>query len=186
MARLRFETAKDLFDAFPLSADELMVEPTDEPCLDFVRSLVGREEETKAIGVCAYLLPRREAVWWACRSVRTLNPERSNEENQCLKVAEDWVKEPEEERRLAALEIGNQTSHKLPTSWLARAAGFAGGSMPFGEGIWVPIAPDQTARAIRCGVLTAVARVAPHARSELLRHCVEDGIRIASDEPLGF
>jgi hypothetical protein len=185
MARLRFETVRDLFEAFPVASDELMVEPTDAPCLDFVKSLLDQDEGAKAAGVCAYLLPRREAVWWACRSVRTLNPERSNEENQCLMAAEEWVKEPEEDHRLAALEIGNQTSHKLPASWLARAAGFAGGSMPFGEGISVPVAIDQTARAVRFAVLSAVARVAPNARSDLLRGCVEDGIKIASDESRG-
>ena len=65
MPRLRFETARDLLDSYPDAADELMIEPVDVPSLTFLAELSGQQPIDKAIGFCAYLLPRREAVWWA-------------------------------------------------------------------------------------------------------------------------
>ena len=68
MAHLRFERVRDVIDAFPSVAFELDIEPSDEGSLDFLSSLAGGGELDKAVGFCAYLLPRREAVWWGCRS----------------------------------------------------------------------------------------------------------------------
>ena len=64
MTRLRFVTARDLFEAYPVALDETDLEPTDAPSLDFMRALADSGEPEKAIGFCAFLLPRREAVGW--------------------------------------------------------------------------------------------------------------------------
>jgi hypothetical protein len=186
MARLRFETVRDVFDAFPIAQHELSLEPNDEPSLQFLQALVSRDELDKAVGFCAFLLPRREAVWWGCRSVKTLVPARSEEEEQAITVAEQWVREPEEERRLAALELGVRGSSKLPSTYLALAAGWSGGRMNVGaDEAPVPIPPHQTARVVRAAVLIAACRVEMAQKPELLRLCLEDGIQIASDETQG-
>lgn len=190
MPRLRFETARDLFDAYPAAQDELLIEPTDEFSLEFLRSLAV----DKAVGFCAYLLPRREAVWWACQCVKALVPPHTDEEQMALKAAEDWVKEPEEERRLEALAIGRQSNYRLATTWVALAAGWAGASMPPGalagfEGPnvaalgdnWLPIPPDQTAKAVRTSILIAASRLDPKDRAELLQTCINEGARLAAD-----
>jgi hypothetical protein len=182
MPRSRFETARDLFGAFPLMRQELLTEPTDAPCPEFVRTLTDRGELNQAVGVCAYLLPRREAVWWACRAVRAMVPNRDSDENHCLTAAEHWVKSPEEANRLSALEAGLQSSDKSPSAWLARAAGFAGGMMPFGDGISVPIAVEQTARAVRAAIMTAAARVEPDIYADMLKVSIDDAIRLVSHE----
>ena len=185
MARLRFETVRDVFDAFPIAQHELSLEPNDEPSLQFLTGLVSRDELDKAVGFCAFLLPRREAVWWGCRSVKTLVPARSAEEEQAIAVAEQWVREPEEERRLAALELGVHSSSKLPSTYLALAAGWSGGRVNVGGEAPVAIPPHQTARVVRAAVLIAACRVEMAQKPELLRRCLEDGIQIASDETQG-
>src|SRR5258708_16600227 len=106
MARLRFETVRDVFEAFPIAEHELSIEPNDEPSLQFLETLVSSGEFDKAVGFCAFLLPRREAVWWGCRTIRTLIPALTPQEEAAVKVAEEWVHEPEEDRRAAALEVG--------------------------------------------------------------------------------
>jgi hypothetical protein len=192
MPRLRFETARDLLEAFPAAQDELLIEPTDAPSLDFLRTLASDGAMEKAVGFCAYLLPRREAVWWACQSVKLLNPPQEAEEQQALQAAEDWVREPEEERRLGALAIGRQGNYRVAATWLALAAGWAGGSMPPGalagfEGPnpaalgeeWLPIPPDQTAKAVRTSILIAAWRLEPKDRVALLQTCVDEGARLA-------
>jgi hypothetical protein len=185
MARLRFETVRDVFEAFPTAEIVLDIEPNDEPSLQFLNSLVARDELDKAVGFCAFLLPRREAVWWGCRTVRTLVPNLSAEESEAIRVAEDWVHEPEEDRRAAALEVGRSGSSKLPSTYLALAAGWSGRSMSLGGGETIPVPPDQTARVVRAAVLVAACRVSMAEKPDLLRRCLEDGVQIASDETEG-
>jgi len=193
MPRLRFETARDLLDSYPDAADELMIEPVDVPSLTFLAELSGQQPIDKAIGFCAYLLPRREAVWWGCQSVRALAPP-DNREAAALRAAEEWVHLPEEEQRLNALAIGRQSNYRAATTWLALAAGWAGPTMPPGslagfegapplaDDAWLPIPPDYTAKAVRSGILIAAAKLAPQQRTELLKRCVADGSRLATGE----
>jgi hypothetical protein len=193
MPRLRFETARDLLDSYPDAVDELMIEPVEVPSLTFLAELSGQQPIDKAIGFCAYLLPRREAVWWGCQSVRVLAPP-DNREAAALRAAEEWVRVPEEEQRLNALAIGRRSNYRAATTWLALAAGWAGPSMPPGslagfEGApppandaWLPIPPDYTAKAVRSGILIASAKLAPQQRNELLKRCVADGSRLAAGE----
>ena len=180
MPRLRFEQVRDVIEAFPSVAYELDIEPSDEGSLDFLNSLVG-EELDKAVGFCAYLLPRREAVWWGCRSVRKFVLKPTLDEREGIRLAEDWVREPEEERRLAALELGMRYSAKLATTHLALAAGWSGRSFSFAGGDPIPIQPHSTARAVRAAILIAACGARQAERPGLVRGCVEDGIKIAAD-----
>jgi len=181
MAHLRFERVRDVVEAFPSVAFELDIEPSDEGSLDFLSSLAGGEELDKAVGFCAYLLPRREAVWWGCRSVRKFVPKGTLDEREGIRLAEDWVREPEEDRRLAALELGMRYSTKLATTHLALAAGWSGRSFSIAGGDPIPIQPHQTARAVRAAILIAACRASQAERPALVRDCVADGIRIAVD-----
>ena len=49
MPRLRFETARDLLDAYPAASDELLIEPVDTPSLRFLAELSGQQPIDKAI-----------------------------------------------------------------------------------------------------------------------------------------
>jgi hypothetical protein len=178
MARLRFITDRDLYEAFPSAAAELDMEPTDQPSLSLVDGFVSKGELTKAVQFLSYLMPRREAVWWACQSVRALAPERSAEEEAALAAAEAWVKEPEEPRRLEALQRGVEGKTKSPATWAALAAGWAGGNAVPG----MPIPPYQTPRAARTAVMTAFARADAETREDQLRKRIADGKRLAGDE----
>src|SRR2546430_1764391 len=122
MTLIRFTTVRDLFEAFPAARDDIKAKPSDDPPLVFMRKLIESETPEDAVALCAYMLPRREAVWWACKCVRALGGSRSGEEEQALRAAEYWVQEPGEERRREALRIGTDGSRDAPTSWLALAA----------------------------------------------------------------
>ncbi len=182
MARLRFETVRDLIEAFPIAEHELNLEASDEPALGFMKSLGGGTELDKAAGFCAFLLPRREAVWWGCRSVCRFLPTRTLDEEEGLRVAEEWVKDPEEDRRMTALELGMHYSTKLATTHLALAAGWSGRAFSNGAGDPIPIQSHQTARAVRAAILIAACRVNMADKPELMRMCLEDGIKIVTGE----
>ena len=78
MTRVRFATAIDLFETFPEVSKTIGVPPTDKPPLDFLRGLSAQGRLEDAVTFCAYLLPRREAVWWSCASVRALSGNAAN------------------------------------------------------------------------------------------------------------
>lgn len=180
MARSRFETAEDLFEAFPDIRQDITATATDEPALQFMAALAERAPD-QAVGFCAHLLPRREAVWWACQSVRMIRSPAATDEQRALQAAEAWVKEPEEDIRIAALNIGRSGDHQKPATWLALAAGWAGNTMPFDDK-WVSVRPDQTARAVRAAILIAASSMDMHRRNDILRQCIESGTRLAAGE----
>jgi hypothetical protein len=178
----RFVTAQDVFEAFPAARDDLDAGPTDDPPLVFLQSLMRSETPEDAVAFSAYLLPRREAVWWACQCVRSLAPSRSPAEDAALATAEDWVREPEEERRRAALDLGSASDRSSPTTWTALAAGWSGGSMTPADQPPAPCPPHLTAKAVRAAVLTALARIPVRQRAERLRACLEDAVRLAGGD----
>ena len=101
--RLRFTTARQVFEAFPTAASDIEVEPADEAPLDFARKLLAPGRRFESIVYLAYLLPRREAVWWGCQCVRAIS---GNKADDALLAAEAWVRDPDETTRRAALDIG--------------------------------------------------------------------------------
>ena len=179
MPLIRFTAAREVFDAFPTAYETIKSEPTEEPPLDFLRSLANSPTPEEAVNYCAYLLPRREAVWWASQCVRALIPDLTAAEEAPLKAAEDWVYEPEEEKRRAALKIGMEGDQRVPSTWVALAAAWSGGNMVINEHGGTPAPAHLTARAASGALLLAMAQLDPTRRAEYCRSCVERGIRIA-------
>jgi hypothetical protein len=176
---LRFATARDVFEAFPSAARDLRAAPTGEPPLAFARSLAQGPTPEDALGFCAYLLPRREAVWWSCQCVRCLTPQPAENELKGLQAAEAWVKAPQDEVRRAALEVGMAGDRNAAATWCALAAGWSGGTMP-AAGHPVPVPPHLTAKAVRIAVLTALARVSAGDRAARIGECLEGAVRLAT------
>jgi hypothetical protein len=177
----RFTTARDVFEAFPSVRDDIEVEPSDEAPLVFLKALAQSGTPENAVAFCAYLLPRREAVWWACQCVRALNASRGEAEDAALQAAEAWVQEPEEDARRLALQLGSDGNQGAPATWLAYAAAWSGGSMRTEEPP-VPAPPYLTAKAVRAAVLMALARVPVTQRRASLSTCLNEGMRLASGD----
>jgi len=180
--KLRFATAREVFDAFPVARDDIAAEPTDEPPLTFLNKLASTRTPEDAIGFCAYLLTRREAVWWAHQCVQMLVPSRTTAEAAALRAAESWVRDPDENRRSAALVIGMEGDRQSPATWVALAAGWAGGSLIETDHGAASSPPHLTAKAARVAVLTALAAVGARERESRLRACIENGERLAGAE----
>jgi|SRR5687768_9888803 hypothetical protein len=183
MASLRFATMRDLYEAFPVAQDDVGAEPCDEPALDFLRRLAEEEKWEAALAYCAYLLPRRQAVWWGCQSLRRIQPHRTPKDTAAIEIAEAWVRDPEEQNRRAALDYGTEGDHRAPATWMALAAGWSGGSVvPLEIGV-AYAAPYQTARAIRAGLMIAMSYVATDDIPRLMRPCIENGIELSIERP---
>jgi hypothetical protein len=178
MLRVRFATARALFETYPEVRQQIRTAPSDEPAIDFARALLDSGKLPDAVTFCAYLLPRREAVWWACSSARTLATDIMQDGAAGLLAAEAWVIEPDDQHRQAALAIGGAGDPGHPSTWLARAAGWSGGFQASGAK-QVPIPPFMTARAARIAVLFSAAKIGGVQRLSGLQSCIGDGIRLA-------
>jgi hypothetical protein len=186
MSRLPFATARDVFDAFPRATEDIKAPPTDDPPLTYIQSLAATETPEDAIAFCAYLLPRREAVWWACQCVRSLDPSPPRGELAALEAAEAWVMEPEEHRRRAALQLGLAGDRRAPASCLALAAGWSGGTVMLSDDAAAPAPSDMTAKMARAAVLAALARIGAKDRATHLKACIEAALRLAGDDTRSY
>lgn len=183
MSRLRFATAGDLFDAFPTAATDIgVVEPRETRSVEFLRLLTTRGDFRAALSFCAYLLARREAVWWGCQCLREVEELRPGE-TALVEAAEIWVRTPDEDRRKQALDLAGRGDTTLAGCWICFAAGWAGGTIPIDAERSVAVAPQSTAQAVRAGMILAADRLEGKDRASALRRWVEAGIRLAQGDP---
>lgn len=182
MSRVRFATARALFETFPQSVTGIATTPTDEHPVAFLQKLAAAGKLDDAVAFCAYLLPRREAVWWACGCVRALSGDIAQSEAACLLAAEAWVYEPDDERRQAALKLGMESDSNAPLTWLALAAGWSGGMLSSHPEMPAPVPPYMTARAARIAVQLSAHYMKDKSRLPAqLQACITDGIKLAEN-----
>lgn len=171
MGNPRFATTSDLISSFPSAAIFLRDQGSSEGSLSYVERRVAENRLDLALTCCAFLLPRREAVWWGCQcmaDVEALN----GTERDCLRLARDWAQRPDEARRRLALEKGLSSSNEFSGTWMALAAGRSGGNIaPAGV---EPAAADPaaTAEAVRAALLSASTRVAHEKRDAIMKKWV--------------
>lgn len=178
MSRLRFETAADLYDAFPTARGDVGVEASFEPSLDFIQSLIAADHFRAGFAFCAYLLPRRQAVRWGCECLRQSKGLRRDEEIY-VAAAEAWVHAPEEPNRLRALELGSKGNVRRSGTWACLAAAWAGGAIPASGQNPVPAPPQSTAQAIRVALILGADAVATDDRHAMQRRWLQAGVRSA-------
>lgn len=175
-ARLRFTTARQVFEAFPSLTDDIDTQPGDEAPLDFARKLLARAHRFDAITYAAYLLPRREAVWWGCQCVRAMAETKIDD---ALLASEAWVRDPEEEQRRAALNLSAAADVRKATTWLAMAAGQSGGSITPEGAQPVAAPPQSTAADVKVAIILAIVNCPLAGQSAWINACVEAAIRFA-------
>jgi len=178
MARPRFATARELIAAFPFARYDLEAKPTEQPPVEFIRSLAASGAYRDAVSCCAYLLPRREAVWWACQCTRGGGRALLPEEKAALDTAEAWVQTPEEEHRQAALRFGIDEPTDSAALWACRAAAFSGGIVSDTPKGPVRAQPEATARAARAAVLIAATTVESGEQDKYFRSCIDECLRL--------
>jgi hypothetical protein len=179
MPGLRFITARDLFAAFPTARREITAKATDQESRGFVKTLAADGAWRDAVGFCAYLLPRREAVFWACLCVRALAKDSVIAGEPILRTAEAWCVEPGERARRAALEAGRSGDREWAATWAAFAAGWSGGTWRAGADGDIACAPSQTAQGVRAAVLVAMCRVRMADRASEMTRLIEEAVRLA-------
>lgn len=94
--------------------------------------LLKRGLAADALAVVARALPTRYAVAWACECLKSTLPLQtapSEMDRAGLALAQQWLSDPSEENRRAALEFAQRGEFGSPGAWIAASAGWSGGSL---------------------------------------------------------
>ena len=126
---LRFEVASELYEAIPEIEEDLTARPGEHNSIDFIEALAESTTPEEAITFCAYVLPRRFAVWWGHECLKKIVEVLGEDDIKLLELAAAWVADPEEKTRYAALDAALDRPTKTPGVWVALGAGWSTGSM---------------------------------------------------------
>ncbi|MCK4869706.1 MAG: hypothetical protein KAS93_01210 [Gammaproteobacteria bacterium] len=107
--------------------EELGKYTTDMQIINF---LVRAEQYEPALKFLAMGLPKREAIWWAYICTEELEGEKDClKTKNALRIIQEWVKQPDDNLRRQAGDLGEALEFYTPTSWTATAVFWSGGSI---------------------------------------------------------
>jgi hypothetical protein len=138
-------------------------EATIAGCRDSIEALDRLERAgllIEATRLVAHALPAREAVWWACVCSSHTAGAGANPaaETTIREAAKEWVRQPNDERRRAAMKEAEKAGFGSAEAWAAVGAFWSGDSMAPPEAPKVPPQPHFTGLAIAGSVALAAAR----------------------------
>lgn len=178
--RIRYTTAAQVAEAFP-SVAEMMGEGDvvdDRAPLAFLEACAAAEEPAGGIAFAAFALPKREAIWWGCLGLRSLNL-LSGPAIQALEATELWVRTPEEAERRRCGEIAMEQEFGNAGAIIAQGAFCSGGSIGLPEFPAVLPEPDITAKCIFGALLGCIGGDDPLKMDARIRRVVLSAVDFA-------
>jgi hypothetical protein len=173
-------TAVEVCTRFPIGAEARALLDAGMSPQEFLDALIEKGELVDAVQFLAHAMPKREAVWWACRAAIETAP--TGALQAALKAAEAWVIDPVEDRRVAAQLAAEAAGFDSPAGCAAAAAAWSGGSLaPPGAPV-VPPGDHLTAHGASAAVMLAATSVPAETVPETYRGFLETGQSIARGE----
>ena len=171
-------SATDGCKRFPPSDEALLLLKDGVLLVPFLNTLAKEKLFADAVQLLAHALPKREAVWWACRCARSIaDTNRGKELFAALKAAEEWVANPTEEKRRVCETAAEATQYRSAAGLAALAAFFSGGSLaPTGVAAVEP-GPLLTAKAVANAVQLAALGDPLQTEDRYLRF-LSEGVRV--------
>lgn len=163
-----------------LSDDAVALLPQANNTLGYLNNLCDQELYHDAFVTLARTLPKQYAIIWASRCVEeALGKDLEALDKRCLDLAKQWLSNPDDKIRRAAMDAADAREYEGACAWLAAAVGFSGGSL----------APENQAEVAPPHHLTAVAVAAclialsvrdPERAGEFSKHMVEQGLAMVA------
>jgi hypothetical protein len=142
--------------------------------------LVAGQHFPDAVRFLAQALPKREAVWWACRCLRAVvGPNPPGEMAAAVHAAEAWAAAPSEDNRRAGGVAALAAGLGNPAGLTAMAAFWSGGSLAPPNVPAVPPDADLTARTVSGAIRMAVAQSHPAKATDNYRRFLALGVEVA-------
>jgi len=181
LVRVPFEKAAQVCEIVELDDPALrLLRPGDAPRV-FLDRLTKGGLFADAIRFLAHALPKREAVWWHCVSLRQAPPAEPLEEadRQALEAAEAWVFKPGEATCEAAGKLAEASGFGTPAGLAAAGAYWAGESLAPAGSPKVPPGPQLTATAVANGLILAGVEAGAEGTEAAYRRILANGVQIA-------
>lgn len=145
-----------------------------------IDKLVAEEKFQDAIKLRAYLLDKRQAVWWGCFCCREeLDGRLPSEQVEAVDAAALWVEDPSESNRRAAETKAAELNYSGPGATLGLSAFWSNGSLaPEGS---PDVDPDErlTAQGVTAALIAAAYLADPIKAPDRFRTFLEHGKDIA-------
>jgi hypothetical protein len=172
--------AADICRGGGLSKEAVQLQKEGQAALAYLEVLIANEKFPDAARFLASGLPKREAIWWACKCVRQVSPEKMQAQQEAaLQSAEKWATSPSEEARRAAWTAAEAADFGTPAGCAALAAFWSEGSLaPPNIGV-VPPGETLTAQAVAGALGLAAVMSEPEKAGEKFRKFFALGIEIA-------
>ncbi|HEY8570567.1 DUF6931 family protein [Microbulbifer sp.] len=180
LVKVHATTAKELLQFVDISeeATDCLV-PDTAPEVSINR-LMDSGFFADAIKLLALGLPKRESVWWACLCAREIHSPQTDEDNgKALVAAENWVKNPTEERRLTCKKYAEKTKYKTPASWAATAASWSHGSLAGPEDPMIEPPAHLYAHAVAGSITLAAVVSNPVNPEKSFQRFLQQGLSLA-------
>jgi hypothetical protein len=169
--------AVEVCKRFTPGAEALALAKPDLRLVAYLQLLTERQLYVDAVQLLAHALPKREAVWWACRCVADGSEGENKEPSPALKAARAWVVDPSESKRRAAETAAEATQYATPAGCAALAAFVSGGSLAPASAPLVPPGPWLTAQAVANAVQLA-ALGQPARAAERYQQFLTEGLAV--------
>ncbi|MET1415355.1 hypothetical protein ABVF61_23980 [Roseibium sp. HPY-6] len=178
-SRIRFTKAAQVFEAFAELHEDVQPAEGDVSPQDHTLALLEGDDPHTAITFFAYILPKPEAVWWGLKCVEGLDTNKSEHDRKVLDLCANWVREGDEEARLAVLPETEDFNNNSPSVWIGRAVAWSGGSLSPNPDFRVDVPPALTAKGVNAAVQLAIANQDRAGRGEAPKLCIRSGLSFA-------
>lgn len=163
-----------------LSDDAVEIMPECSNALSFLNRLCDEELFHDAFVTLARVLPRQYAIIWGDRCLQFAPAEEvSDGEQHCINIAKQWISNPDETLRRAALDAAESIEFDGPYAWFAAAVGFNGGSLAPRDLDEVPPPQHLTAVAI-AAYLVMLSAKDPATMEETSRKMIDTGLEMVA------
>jgi hypothetical protein len=181
LSKVAAKTAAEVCRQFPLSEEARELILPDLAPSPYLAALREHQLFADAIRFLAHALPKREAIWWACRCARSAHgsacPPAAAAALQC---AEKWVADPSDAHRRAAMPAAEAVGLADPAGCVAAACFWSGGSLAPPDLPAVAPAEHLTARVVAASILLAAVRTEPARAPDKYRQFLQLGLDVAS------
>nr|WP_319387257.1 hypothetical protein [uncultured Roseibium sp.] len=178
-SRIRFTKAAQVFEAYAELHEDVQQAEGDVSPQDYALALLEGDDPSTAITFFAHVLPKPEAVWWGLKCVEGLDADKSAHDRKVLDLCAHWVREGDEEARLAVLPETEDIRNNSASVWLGRAVAWSGGSLSPNPEYRVDTPPALTAKGVNAAVQLAIGSQDRFGRGEAPKLCIRSGLSFA-------
>ena len=184
LVRVTAATAAEICARFNIKKEALALLREGMAPGEFVDALVAGKQYVSGIEFMAHAMPPREAVWWGCLCLQhacgdTLSPT----DKAAARAAVQWIMQPSEENRAAALAPAQAAGPASPAGGLAMAVYQTGGNIAPPKAPPTPPPPFAFAKAVAGAVKLACTKADPVKIVETQSLFLDLAVRMAEGSP---